>query len=92
MSWDYDLVEGKTERLATLCKQAKATEYISGPAAKNYVNEKVFADLGIEVTWFDYEGYPEYPQLWGEFNHGVTILDLLFNSGKEGAKYMRYVA
>ena len=92
MSWDYDIVEGKTERLAALCKQVEASEYVSGLAAKNYLDEKVFADLDVGVTWFDYEGYPEYPQLWGEFTHRVTILDLLFNCGKESSKYMRYVA
>jgi len=26
-------------------------------------------------------GYPEYPQLHGDFEHAVTILDLLFNTG-----------
>ncbi|MEM8539240.1 MAG: WbqC family protein, partial [Pseudomonadota bacterium] len=35
--------------------------------------------------------YPPYPQLWGEFEHGVTILDLLFNCGNAAADYMRYV-
>ena len=91
-SWDYTLLDGKTERLAVLCVQAGGTEYISGPAAKDYVDEKVFSDLGIKLTWFDYAGYPEYPQLWGEFTHGVTILDLLFNCGKDAPRYMRYVA
>jgi WbqC-like protein family len=91
-SWDYALIDGKTERLADLCVQAGATEYISGPAAKDYVDDKVFSDLGIELTWFDYAGYPAYPQLWGEFTHGVTILDLLFNCGKDSPRYMRYVA
>lgn len=90
-SSDYLLVDGKTERLADLCRQAGGTEYISGPAAKDYVDEKVFMDMGIKLTWFDYNGYPEYPQLWGEFTHGVTILDLLFNCGKNAPKYMRYV-
>jgi hypothetical protein len=91
-SWDYTLVDGKTERLANLCLQAGATEYISGPAAKDYVDENVFSDLGIKLIWFDYAGYPTYPQLWGEFTHGVTILDLLFNCGKDSPRYMRYVA
>jgi len=91
-SWDYTLIEGKTERLADLCRQADGTEYISGPAAKDYVDEKIFSDNGIKLTWFDYAGYPEYPQLWGEFAHGVTILDLLFNCGKESPSYMRYVS
>lgn len=90
-SWDYTLLEGKTERLADLCLQACADEYISGPAAKGYVDDEVFKNLGIKLTWFDYSGYPEYPQLWGEFSHGVTILDLLFNCGKDAPSYMRYV-
>ena len=90
-SWDYALIDGKTERLVDLCMQAGGTEYISGPAAKNYVDEMLFVDKGIKLTWFDYVGYPEYPQLWGNFVHGVTILDLLFNCGKDAPRYMRYV-
>lgn len=91
-SWDYPLSEGKTERLADLCAQAGGTEYISGPAAKEYLDEGVFKGRGIKLTWFDYSGYPEYLQLWGEFTHGVTVLDLLFNCGKEASQYMRYVS
>ena len=90
-SWDYQLAEGKSERLADLCLQAGATEYISGPAAKDYIDEGVFTDRRITLSWFDYSGYPEYPQLWGDFVHGVSILDLLFNCGSESYKYMRYV-
>lgn len=91
-SWDYTLLEGKTERLADLCMQAGGAEYISGPAARNYIDEKIFVDMGIKLMWFDYSGYPEYPQLFGDFFHGVTILDLLFNCGKDSSRYMRYVA
>lgn len=90
-SWDYTLMEGKTERLVDLCIQAGATEYISGPAAKNYIDEKFFEEQGIQLTWFDYTGYPEYPQLWGAFTHEVTILDLLFHCGKKASRYMKYL-
>jgi WbqC-like protein family len=90
-SWDYELAEGKTERLASLCQQAGATEYISGPAARDYVEPAVFDRANIALTWFDYSGYPEYPQLWGPFTHGVTVLDLLFNCGPQAANYMKYV-
>lgn len=90
-SWDYELIGGKSERLASLCKQAGGTEYISGPSAKEYIDEDVFNSLGINVNWFDYGNYLCYPQLWGEFRHDVTILDLLFNCGKNAPKYMRYV-
>jgi len=90
-SWDYLLVDGKSERLADLCLQAGGTEYISGPAAKDYIEERAFSDRGLKLSWFDYQGYPEYPQLWGEFVHGVTVLDLLFNCGKDSPAFMRYV-
>jgi hypothetical protein len=90
-SWDYNLIDGKTERLADLCKQAGGTEYVSGPSAKHYVEEGIFVDMNIKLTWFDYVGYPEYPQLWGKFTHGVTILDLLFNCGKGSSHYMKHV-
>ncbi|STX39954.1 WbqC family protein [Legionella feeleii] len=88
-SSDYILKEGKTERLVDLCLQAGGTEYISGPAAKDYIQPHIFAENGIALTWFDYSGYPEYPQLWGDYVHGVSILDLLFNCGKNAHQYMR---
>jgi hypothetical protein len=90
-SWDYCQSDGKTERLADLCAQAGGTEYISGPAAKDYIDEKVFNERGIKLTWFDYSGYQEYTQLWGGFSHGVTVLDLLFNCGKTAPNYMKYI-
>ena len=90
-SWDYKLGEGQTERLADLCAQAGGTEYISGPAAKDYLDTRIFAERNIALTWFDYHGYPEYPQLWGPFTHGVTVLDLLFNCGRDASRYMKHV-
>jgi len=90
-SWDFDLATGKTERLVNLCLQTGSTEYISGPAAKDYIDPSIFKNAGIALTWFNYEGYPEHPQLWGEFTHNVSILDLLFNCGKDSPNYMRFV-
>ncbi|RJR40125.1 MAG: hypothetical protein C4576_20265 [Desulfobacteraceae bacterium] len=90
-SWDYDLTIGRTERLLSLCMQAAATEYISGPAAHDYIDERQFRSHDIKLTWFNYDSYPEYPQLWGDFAHEVTILDLLLNCGKEACRYMKYV-
>ena len=90
-SWDYLIVAGQTERLVRLCEQTGAAEYISGPSARCYLDESMFADRGIKLTWFDYAGYPEYPQLWGGFVHAVSILDLLFNCGDNAPHYMKYV-
>lgn len=91
ISWSmaYQLVEGKTERLVTLCKQAGATRYISGPAAKDYINEDQFAAEGITLAYMDYSGYPQYNQLFPPFEHGVSIIDLIFNEGPDARKYMR---
>ena len=90
-STDYNLIDGKTERLVDLCKQAGATEYISGPAAKDYIDEKLFTDENIKLTWFDYSGYKEYNQLYPPFEHGVSILDLIFNTGSAAKDYMKEV-
>lgn len=90
-SWDYQLADGKTERLVDLCIKSGGNQYISGPAAKDYIDESLFSRANIDLLWFDYEGYPEYPQLWGDFTHHVSILDLLFNCGAASRDYMRYV-
>lgn len=90
-SWNYTLIEGKTARLADLCVQAGGSEYISGPAARSYIEEKEFLQRQIKLSWIDYSNYPNHQQLWGEFTHNVSILDLLFNHGKDASKYMRHV-
>ncbi|NLT49848.1 MAG: WbqC family protein [Ignavibacteria bacterium] len=90
-SEDYNLIEGKTERLVDLCKQAGATEYLSGPAAKGYLKEKLFEEAGINVTWMDYSGYSEYSQLFLPFDHYVSIIDLILNEGSNSSNYLKYV-
>lgn len=89
LSTDYNLIEGKTERLLDLCKQTQATEYISGPAAKDYLQKDMFSQDGIKLSYIDYSGYPEYEQLYHPFEHGVTILDLIFNEGINATKFMK---
>ncbi len=89
-SSDYVLQEGKTERLAGLCSQAAATEYISGPAARDYIEPEIFASQNLSLTWFNYSGFAEYTQLWGSFEHGVTALDLLFNCGPDACNFLRH--
>lgn len=89
-SSDYELSGGRTERLVHLCEQAGATEYLTGPAARSYLEEERFASRGIAVRWMSYAGYPEYRQLYSPpFVHEVSILDLLFNVGAgDAARYM----
>lgn len=89
-SWDYDVSGNKTSRLVNLCLQAGADQYLSGPAAKAYIEPEIFHQAGVGLAWFDYAGYPEYPQLWGAFEHAVSIVDLLFNCGSSSKGFMRH--
>ena len=91
-SRDYRLADGKIERLVELCRQAGADEYLSGPAAKDYLEEEPFLDAGITVTYMDYSGYPEYRQLYPPFEHRVSILDLIFNEGPQARRYLKSFA
>jgi hypothetical protein len=88
-SMDYALQEGKNERLIGLCHAVGAEHYLSGPAAREYMDEAQFGRAGITVEFMDYSGYPEYRQLHGAFEHGVTVLDLLFNEGPEARRFMK---
>lgn len=91
ISWssDYGPAEGKNERLISLCEAAGASHYLSGPAAKDYLVEDMFKNKGIQVTWMDYSGYQEYKQFHAPFEHGVTILDLLFHEGPNAKSFMK---
>ncbi len=91
ISWsdEYTSVEGKTERLVSICKQALATTYISGPAARDYIDETLFNDESISLEYMDYSSYPEYRQLFPPFEHGVSIIDLIFNEGPDAPQYMK---
>jgi len=89
LSWsmDYHPIERRTERLVDLCRQTGATEYLTGPAAKSYLDESLFVAEGIRVLWMNYSGYPMYRQLYNPpFIHEVSIIDLIMNEGPEGAK------
>ncbi len=88
-SSDFELVDGKTERLVNICRGLNATDYYSGPAAKNYMEIDKFNHHGINVHYWDYSNYPEYQQLNGAFDHGVSIIDLMLNEGRDCLKFLK---
>jgi WbqC-like protein family len=91
LTWamDYTVAEGKTERLVSICQQAGASTYISGPSARDYIDDGVFRAAGITLEYFDYAGYPPYPQLHGPFEHNVSIVDLLCQMGPDAPHFLR---
>ena len=78
----------KLDKLLDVVVKSGARSYISGPAAKDYIVAERFEQLGVELRWKDYSGYPEYSQRFPPFEHGVTILDLLFNVGPDAPWYI----
>jgi hypothetical protein len=83
------LTEGKTQRLVNLCEQIGADTYLSGSAAKDYLDVSLFEKQQIKVQWMDYSNYKPYNQLHTEFEHSVSILDLIFNEGTNANKFMK---
>ena len=76
-------------RLIQIAKELDAQHYLSGPAAKDYIDLRLFKQEGIAVKWMDYTNYPVYPQRSINFEHGVSIIDLLFNVGPNFDSYMQ---
>jgi hypothetical protein len=67
-------------RLINLCRHFGATRYLSGNAARDYLDESRFAAAGISVVWHDY-AHPVYAQQHGEFIPYLSVLDLILNVG-----------
>lgn len=81
------LAASPSQRLLDLCRIAGASRYLSGPAAKDYLDVDLFAAAGIDVEWMRYD-YPDYPQMHGPFLPGMSIVDLMLNTGTEAPSYL----
>jgi len=78
---------GKTERLARIMQHVGCDRYISGPAAKDYIEPELFSAAGVTLDYKAY-AYPEYEQLYPPFDPQVTVLDLLFMKGPEAPAFI----
>jgi hypothetical protein len=87
-STDHETREDKSLRLLDLSLALGADEYVSGPAARDYLDVEAFEREGVRVSWMDYSGYREYPQGDGPFEHGVSVIDLLFWTGPGATAHM----
>lgn len=90
-SREYDILgtnANANHRLLKLLQSLKADTYVSGPAARKYIDEKVFTQAGIKLVYKDYSNYPEYLQLYPPFEHNVSIVDLLFSCGSDSPCYI----
>lgn len=81
-------VEGEqSERLLRLCQHFGATCYLSGSAARDYLDVALFEQHGVRVAWQDFQ-HPVYPQQFQEFVPYLSALDLLLNCGDDSRAYL----
>lgn len=74
-----------TERLVELCQSVGASTYLSGPAAREYLDESQFTRGAIRVEWMEY-AVPKYRQLHAPFDPHVSVLDPIANLGVLGTQ------
>jgi hypothetical protein len=84
----YEARDEPTGRLVDLCKALGADRYLAGAGGRGYVNCEEFDAAGIAVEFQDFVS-PEYAQGYRPFIAGLSAVDLLFNCGGEGFRYVR---
>jgi hypothetical protein len=84
----FNLSGSKEKRYIPMLKEVGCTTFLSGPSAKSYLTPEAMEKEGIKLEWMNYEGYPEYHQLYPPFEHTVSILDLIFNEGPNMKEFM----
>jgi hypothetical protein len=91
-SSEIDVIGTGSELILNICKEYKATKYISGVGGKNYIDLCSFKSQGIEVIFQDNKLPISYPQLFPkiDFFNDLSAIDIIFNCGsmwREKAKF-----
>lgn len=75
-----------SERLSSIAESLGASVYVTGPAARKYLDEACFHSRGIEVEYFDYSPLFGYSQVQvSTFVSHLSIVDVLLNGGELAA-------
>ncbi len=82
-----DINCGSNKRLVQICKKLDATCYLTGDAARAYLDTDLFSSENIEDTWHDYS-HPQYPQLHGDFIPYLAVVDLILNRGDNSSNLL----
>jgi len=75
-----------SDLILKICQKTNATQYISGPDGRNYLNLDTFND--IEVLYHNYQ-HPVYAQLGSNFISHMSIVDLIFNQGQKSEEIIK---
>jgi hypothetical protein len=77
------------ERLISLVKLSGGDIYVSGKGGQNYQDPTKFAEMALQLEIKVYQPIP-YQQIHGDFIGGLSILDGLFNLGKDTRQFLEY--
>jgi len=85
-SSDLKISKKGSDMVLDICKAVGADYYITGTVwAQSHLRIDEFKKSNIHVEFQKFQ-HPTYKQFHGEFMPGMSIIDLLFNEGKDGAK------
>lgn len=88
MSSEFSIEGDKYDRPLKILQHLGAKTYISGPQARPYTDQNAYQESGIELLYKSYD-YRKYPQLYGEFENSISVIDLLFNCGPQSREYLK---
>ena len=88
LSSDFAIKSKSSDLILDLCLALEAEQYLSGSGGQGYLVQEDFEQAGIEVKFQQFH-LPEYKQCFPKvgFISDLSILDLLFNEGKN-ARYI----
>ena len=75
--------------MLSICKALGATNYLSGPRGRDYINQELFHESGVNISFANYNELLEYPQVHGGFVGNVSVLDLIFNVTEDIGKFIK---
>ncbi len=78
--------EDRNLRIIEICKNLNGTIYLSGNGGKKYNDESLYQQQHITLKYTTFVP-PTYNQLYGDFLPNLSILDTLFNVGKDSVKH-----
>lgn len=82
------VVGTKSALVLDICEQLGATHYLSGPMGLDYLDADAFAASAIEIIYQRFD-HPTYPQLWGDFEPFMCIVDYWMNCGPGPLNFLK---
>ncbi len=85
LSSEINAAGTKSALVLNLCRAVGASEYISGPYGRDYLDLASFAKAGISVSFHDFKALA-YPQTKPGFTPYLSVLDMIFNVGAKQSR------